>query len=156
MDTNKPQLTDYHVMLFNALTLTMLAESATIDVYDYKQAIHEQQAKAKYIEIENEAILLGQQYNKDLKLLKKQIFNDNGNLKIAKSCKILLNNARVNLTKASEQQTRDLSIRSFDVVNSMLHKVPEIYNALILLTDEQKTVIASNVAKFTKLNMERQ
>lgn len=119
MEKSKPQLTEYHVMLFNALTLTMLAETATIDVYRY-------------------------QNNKTL------------NTKISDSCKKSINNARVNLAKASEQQTRDLSIRSFDIVNSMLHKVPEIYNALILLTDEQKTVIANNVARFTKLNMERQ
>lgn len=150
MDLAKPQLTEYHVMLFNALTLTMLAESATIDVYKYINDIQEREIAIELSQVQYQGL-----NEQALKILRKNILKKKDKTTVANSCKLLLNNARVNLTKASEQQTRDLSIRSFDVVNAMLHKVPEIYNALILLTDEQKTVIANNVAKFTKLNRER-
>jgi hypothetical protein len=75
---------------------------------------------------------------------------------IARNCYTRCNNALINLRVASEQQTRDLSVRSFDIANAMMHKSPEMFNAFILLNDAQKNVILKNVAKFTKQNMERQ
>jgi len=114
METNKPQLTEYHVALFNALVATMMAEEAT-----------------RLVTLMNDTV-------------------------ISRNCYIRCKNALVNLRTASEQQTRDLSVRSFDIANTMMHKAPEMFNAFILLNDEQKNVILKNVAKFTKQNIERQ